>query len=464
MADLGPAFARGGAVGQINIREERGIARRGLDIQQSAVEQKREAAEATIRAKQVTELKEDTKSLLEIGISSISQASTSEQLEAARQFAVRSFEGVLKRAEILGASPSVILAAQNRLDKTLSQKEAALLAGKAKGAGEGAAKIAEATQTAPVVGPGPALEAAGFPVTPETPEEEAVRAGLVAEQKALAQQEVEREAREEAALGVQLSPEAQTQVDQAPPGRAPILRLELLAEAAVNQGNNDAAREFRTLAKIKASRVASEGALGPREKARETKLGALEALSFGRISSIKATIAALDKTSSIISDEPTSVGFLSNLKRKGQAGLDFLREAGFTDTANQLLEFASSKTELSRTEAEGFFSDRNLSQLKLLENQIGVALARLDFDAQGGTGRLPVELIKQGIKAVQLTGLTSGRQIKERLSVLRERFVAAQTGLETRFGGKASAAPTPAVQQPFPVFNITADGLQQVEP
>jgi len=444
MADLGPAFARGGAVGQINIREERGIARRGLDIQQSAVEQKREAAEATIRAKQVTELKEDTKSLLEIGIATINH-STPDNAVATRKLAKEPLEGLAARAKVLGVSPAGIFAALNRLDGALTQKEAQ------------AAKAAETK----------GVETAKAEVKKEfapTPEEVATQAGLVAEQQALARQEVEDEARAERALGVKLSAEDQVRLDVAPEAQKRVLRLELLAETAANKGDTAGAGEFRLLAKTVAARQASEGALTPREKARETKLGVLEALSFGRISSIEATIAALDKTTSIISDEPTSVGFLSNLKRKGQAGLDFLREAGFTDTADKLLNFAASETTLSRTEAEGFFSDRNLSQLKLLENQIGVALARLDFDAQGGTGRLPVELIKQGIKAVQLTGLTSGRQIKERLSVLRERFVAAQTGLETRFGGEASAAPTPAVQQPFPVFNITADGLQQVEP
>lgn len=143
MADLGPAFARGGVVGQINVREKRDIARQGLTIQQSAIEQKREATEAAAQTQQVKVLREDTKSLLEIGISSISQADTPEQLQAARQFAVQSFEGVLKRAETIGMSPSVILAAQNRLDTALSQKEAAIQKGAAVGAGEGAALEAE---------------------------------------------------------------------------------------------------------------------------------------------------------------------------------------------------------------------------------------------------------------------------------------------------------------------------------
>lgn len=123
MADLGSAFARGGVVGQINVREERDIARRGLNIQQSAVEQKRSAAEAAAQVKQVTALKEDTKSILEFGIASVNQA-TSDKLPIVRQMTARSFEGLIKRAEALGASPGIIIAAQNRIFSALSQKEA----------------------------------------------------------------------------------------------------------------------------------------------------------------------------------------------------------------------------------------------------------------------------------------------------------------------------------------------------
>lgn len=462
MADLGSAFAQGGVVGQINKRAEQNIKRKGLEVQRSGVEQRRSAAEATARAEQVTDLREDTKLLLELGKASIAQANTPEKLVEAKKFMSGQFDDVIKRANQNGLPTSALMTAQNNLANALSSRQAVIEKGVTEGLGGAAKIVSETAALAPVFGAGRAAEAVGVPVPPEVA---TARAADIAGASERARQEAARETREEAALGITLSPEAQTRLDTAPVKQRRVLRAELSAEAAANQGNFEAAREFRGLAKVIADRQAAESDLGPRATARERAIGTQEARTPGRIRSIKGTIAAIDKVFNIVSDDPTAVGFFSKLRQTGQAVVEFLSEFKPTSgIVENLSNFVTDNTELSKEETRGFFNNPNLSQLKLLENQIGLALARLEHSAEGRTDRIPVGLIKLSINSVKLAGLTSGAAIKRRLTQIRERFVTAQTGLETQFGGQPSTLATPpAIQQPLPTFNVTPDGLQRVE-
>lgn len=84
-----------------------------------------------------------------------------------------------------------------------------------------------------------------------------------------------------------------------------------------------------------------------------------------------------------------------------------------------------------------FFSSPTLSVLGLIENSVGLILARL----RTPQGRVPVDVIKRSIKDVKLTGLTGTKQVVNRLEFVFNMLGKRESGLQQRFdlgGGEQS--------------------------
>ena len=64
-----------------------------------------------------------------------------------------------------------------------------------------------------------------------------------------------------------------------------------------------------------------------------------------------------------------------------------------------------------QAEAEKLFNSKQLDQLSILENSIGLLLAR----SRVPDNRIPVSVIKKSIEDVDLTGLRSDEQVRNRL-------------------------------------------------
>lgn len=81
-------------------------------------------------------------------------------------------------------------------------------------------------------------------------------------------------------------------------------------------------------------------------------------------------------------------------------------------------------------EARELFSDK-LDQLSLLENSIGLLLAR----TRSPDSRIPVDVIKRSIDDVKLRGLRSDSQVRNRLSEVLRQLKRAKTDLDARIPG-----------------------------
>jgi len=86
------------------------------------------------------------------------------------------------------------------------------------------------------------------------------------------------------------------------------------------------------------------------------------------------------------------------------------------------------QTEL--TEADEFLNNPNVSNLRLFEESLGIALARLSHDE----GRVPVDTIRRSIKNVQLTGLKSSQDVLNRLKQVKKQLEARLKDTNSRLG------------------------------
>ncbi len=124
------------------------------------------------------------------------------------------------------------------------------------------------------------------------------------------------------------------------------------------------------------------------------------------------------------------VGVGGSLRSTGQITKGILTDLGADKILESARELAFSGSDLSLDEQEGMFDDPTLSGLSILENSIGLTLARL----RTPSGRIPVDVIKRSIADVKLTGLTSEERVVNRLKLILTIIDRRKKSLQKRFG------------------------------
>lgn len=111
-------------------------------------------------------------------------------------------------------------------------------------------------------------------------------------------------------------------------------------------------------------------------------------------------------------EDPTIVGVGGTLRAKGRTLQEIATDFGagpLIDKARELLDSSQDPSQF-----EGLFDSSTLSVLDILENSVGMILARLRQD----TGRLSVDVIRRSIADVKLTGLTGSEQVQDRIDFI----------------------------------------------
>jgi len=153
-----------------------------------------------------------------------------------------------------------------------------------------------------------------------------------------------------------------------------------------------------------------------------------------------------------IAIDPTLVGAVGSLRAKGQTALGVLGDlglSGFVDSARDLAD-----NSLGLDDVEKFFGDPTLSALSILENSIGLVLARL---ATQGGGRIPVDVIKRSIDDVGLRGLKSAQQVRNRLELVSKLLNRKEAALRKGFNLEKEGT-----NDDIPVFDVVDGALVEV--
>lgn len=135
-------------------------------------------------------------------------------------------------------------------------------------------------------------------------------------------------------------------------------------------------------------------------------------------------LAFIDEARMMIGDlldevevDPGVVGVRGSLRATGQTAVGVLGDLGMDSLVETARNMAFEGTELGLDEAAALFESETLSVLDILENSIGMILARL----RTPSGRIPVDVINRSISDVGIKGLKGSKQVENRL-----RFVLSQ--------------------------------------
>ena len=128
--------------------------------------------------------------------------------------------------------------------------------------------------------------------------------------------------------------------------------------------------------------------------------------------------------------DPGLVGVRGSLRATGQTALSVLGELGLNAFVESASDLALSSTDLSLDEISDLFSSPTLSVLNLIENSVGLILAR----TRQPTGRLLASVIKLSIEDVKVTGFTGSKQVVNRLEFIRSILGKRKSALQKRFG------------------------------
>ena len=147
-------------------------------------------------------------------------------------------------------------------------------------------------------------------------------------------------------------------------------------------------------------------------------------------------IAFVDEASTMINDlleeikvDPTIVGVGGSLRSAGQTATQVLGDLGADRIVDMARDMAYENTDLGMDDISKLFDSPTLSTLSILENSIGLILARI----QTPEGRISVDVIKRSIDDVGLTGLKGSKQVENRLSLVLERLNKRSSSIESRF-------------------------------
>jgi len=130
-----------------------------------------------------------------------------------------------------------------------------------------------------------------------------------------------------------------------------------------------------------------------------------------------------------IETDPTIVGIGGSLRATGQTGLGVLSDLGGSKLADSARSIAFDNTDLGLDDVAKLFDSPTLSVLSIMENSIGLILARL----RTPSGRIPVDVIKRSIDDVSLTGLKGSKQVQNRLNFVLQQLRRRSGAIEKRF-------------------------------
>ncbi len=153
-------------------------------------------------------------------------------------------------------------------------------------------------------------------------------------------------------------------------------------------------------------------------------------------------ISFIDDASIMVTDlleevalDPTLVGVGGSLRSTGQTALGVIGDLGATALVDGVKNMAFENTDLGLDNITDLFDSPTLSVLSIMENSIGLILARL----RTPSGRIPVDVIKRSINDVGLTGLKSSVQVQNRLNFILDQLNRRSGAIEQRFGLPSNA-------------------------
>lgn len=151
-----------------------------------------------------------------------------------------------------------------------------------------------------------------------------------------------------------------------------------------------------------------------------------------------------------VKTDPGIVGIRGTLRATGQTAIGVLSDLGMDTLVEKARDIAFSESDLPLDQVTALFESPTLSVLGTIENSVGLILARL----RTPTGRVPVEVIRISIADVRLSGVTSSKQVTNRLGFIRNLLQRRRTAIEQRFGFQQLQAP----MEKLPRFRVTEDG------
>lgn len=140
-----------------------------------------------------------------------------------------------------------------------------------------------------------------------------------------------------------------------------------------------------------------------------------------------------------IETDPGIVGIRGSLRATGQTAVSVLGDLGFDALADTARELAFENTELGLNSITDMFESPTLSALDIMENSIGLILARL----RTPQGRIPVDVIKRSIDDVQLKGLKGSKQIQNRLEFVLNQLERRSKAIRERSGEQPKSSDLP---------------------
>ena len=155
-----------------------------------------------------------------------------------------------------------------------------------------------------------------------------------------------------------------------------------------------------------------------------------DTVQAGFIGEARIVISGLLKE---IKTDPGIVGIRGSLRATGKTAIGVLSDLGATDLVNTAREIALTQTELSLDQQRGLFDSPTLSVLQTIENSVGLILARV----RSPVGRLQVAVINLSLQDMKLRGLTSSRQVVDRLTFV-DNFLKLR---QQRLSGKTAKLP-----------------------
>jgi hypothetical protein len=196
----------------------------------------------------------------------------------------------------------------------------------------------------------------------------------------------------------------------------------------------------------------------PREQATQRERGRRQVQGEEQLTFIEEASFTLDELLEEIQEDPTLVGAAGGLRATGRTALNILSDFGLDSIVDSARDLADTETDLGLDDINDLFDDETLSALGLIENSVGLILARL----RTPTGRMPVDIIRRSINDVKLTGARGSDdvrvilervqgQLSRRAKRIRDRFNIPEPEQDTQDAGDTTGQPKP---QGVPRFRI----------
>jgi len=149
-----------------------------------------------------------------------------------------------------------------------------------------------------------------------------------------------------------------------------------------------------------------------------------------------STIQNVEEMLVAIEKDPSLVGAMGSVRKAAQTTAGVVEDIasvipGVGKAWESVSNIIAKDVQLADKKAS-FANDPQLSQLRLFENDLGLALAR----SRHPTGRIPVDIINRSIRDAQLTGLTSSKDVINRMRKILEELKENQKNVEEVMQGR----------------------------